>query len=91
MAKNFRDLERQALADRKRRANFERERTLLGATPRTVHVVYAQDQDTWVASSPEVPSWTVVADSYDEAHQLVEEGVRIALNSGDVELKHLAP
>jgi predicted RNase H-like HicB family nuclease len=46
---------------------------------------------TWVANSPEVPNWTVVADSYEEAHQLAEEGVRFALDRDDVELKHFVP
>src|SRR5436309_1000773 len=54
-----------------------------------IRVIYEQDEDTWVASSPEVPGWTVVADSYDEAHQLAEEGVRFALDRDDVELRHL--
>jgi predicted RNase H-like HicB family nuclease len=33
-----------------------------------VLVLYRQDEDTWVASSPDVPRWTVVADTYPEAH-----------------------
>ena len=45
----------------------------------TVRVLYRQDEDTWVASSPDVPRWTVVADTYPEAHQLAEDGVRFAL------------
>jgi predicted RNase H-like HicB family nuclease len=45
----------------------------------TVRVLYRQDEDTWVASSPDVPRWTVVADTYAEAHRLAEEGVRFAL------------
>jgi predicted RNase H-like HicB family nuclease len=56
-----------------------------------IRVIYEQDNDTWVASSPEVPNWTVVADSYDEAHRLAEEGVRFALERDDVELKHFVP
>ena len=34
MAKNFRDIERKALADPRRRANIERERALLDRTTR---------------------------------------------------------
>ena len=41
-----------------------------------IRVIYEHDDDTWVATSPEVPNWTVVADTYEEAHRLAEEGVR---------------
>jgi predicted RNase H-like HicB family nuclease len=44
----------------------------------TIRVIYEQDEDTWVATSPEILNWTVVADSYDEAHRLAEDGVRFA-------------
>lgn len=44
-----------------------------------------------MATSPEVANWTVVADSYEQAHQLAEEGVRFALDRQDVELKHFVP
>jgi predicted RNase H-like HicB family nuclease len=57
----------------------------------TVHVLYRQDQDIWVASSPEVPRWTVVADTYAEAHQLAEEGVRFALERDDLTVEHYVP
>ena len=56
-----------------------------------VRVMYEQDDDTWVASSPEVPNWTVVADSYEEAHRLADEGVRFALDRHDVDVKHFVP
>jgi predicted RNase H-like HicB family nuclease len=56
-----------------------------------IRVIHEQDDDTWVASSPEVPNWTVVADSYEEAHRLAEEGVRFELDRGDVEVKHFVP
>jgi len=56
-----------------------------------IRVIYEQDEDTWVASSPELPNWTVVAASYEEAHGLAEEGVRFALDREDVELKHFVP
>jgi predicted RNA binding protein YcfA (HicA-like mRNA interferase family)/predicted RNase H-like HicB family nuclease len=56
-----------------------------------VRVLYRQDQDTWVASSPEVPRWTVVADTYAEAHQLAEEGVRFALERDDLTVEHYVP
>jgi predicted RNase H-like HicB family nuclease len=56
-----------------------------------IRVIYEQDEDTWVASSPEVPNWTVVADSYEDAHRLAEEGVRFALDRDDVDVKHFVP
>ena len=57
----------------------------------TVRVLYRQDEDTWVATSPDVPRWTVVADTYAEAHQLAEEGVRFALERDDLAVEHYVP
>jgi len=57
----------------------------------TVRVLYHQDEDTWVATSPDVLRWTVVADSYAEAHRLAEEGVRFALERDDVTIEHYVP
>jgi predicted RNase H-like HicB family nuclease len=57
----------------------------------TVHVLYRQDEDTWVATSPEIARWTVVADTYAEAHRLAEEGVRFALDREDVTVEHYVP
>ncbi len=56
-----------------------------------IRVIYEQDEDTWVATSPEMPNWTVVADSYEEAHRLAEDGVRFALDREDLEVKHFVP
>jgi len=56
-----------------------------------VRVLYRQDQDTWVATSPDVPRWTVVADTYPEAHQLAEDGVRFALERDDLTVEHYVP
>lgn len=56
-----------------------------------IRVIYEQDGDTWVATSPEVPNWTVVADSFDEAQRLAEEGARFALERDDVAIKHFIP
>jgi predicted RNase H-like HicB family nuclease len=53
-----------------------------------IRVLYEQDEDTWVANTSEVPGWAVVADSYEEAHELAEEGVRFALDREHVELRH---
>jgi hypothetical protein len=41
--------------------------------------------------SPDVPRWTVVADTYHEAHQLAEEGVRLALERDDLAVEHYVP
>lgn len=57
----------------------------------TVRVLYRQDADTWVATSPEIPRWTVVADSYSEAHRLAEEGARFALDRADLTIEHYVP
>jgi hypothetical protein len=38
----------------------------------------------WTATSPEVPNWTVVADTYEEAHRLAKAGVRFALDRDNV-------
>jgi predicted RNase H-like HicB family nuclease len=56
-----------------------------------VRVLYRQDEDTWVASSPEVPRWAVVADTYAEAYRLAEEGVRFALERDDLTVEHYVP
>ncbi len=56
-----------------------------------VRVLYRQDVDTWVASSPDVPRWTAVADTYSEAHRLAEEGVRFALDRDDLTIEHYVP
>jgi predicted RNase H-like HicB family nuclease len=57
----------------------------------TVRVLYRRDSDTWVASSPDVPRWTAVADTYVEAHRLAEEGVRFALERDDLTVEHYVP
>ncbi|HEV7942080.1 MAG TPA: hypothetical protein VGP17_04690 [Solirubrobacteraceae bacterium] len=56
-----------------------------------VRVLYRRDEDTWVATSPEVPRWTVIADTYDEAHRLAEAGVRFALERKDLTVEHYVP
>ena len=77
------------------RGAFEDGRTRLCVYSRsetwTRSAFYEQDEDTWVATSPEVPNWTVVADSCDEAHRLAEDGVRFALDRDDLQIKHFVP
>jgi hypothetical protein len=60
-------------------------------TAMTVRVLYRQDQDTWVATSHDVPRWTVVANTYPEAHQLAEEGVRFTLERDDLTIERYVP
>ena len=57
----------------------------------TVRILYRQDEGTWVATSPEVPNWTAVADTYTEACRLAEEGVRFALDCDDLTVEHYVP
>jgi predicted RNase H-like HicB family nuclease len=56
-----------------------------------IRVHYEQDENTWVATSPQIPRWTAVAGSREELRELVEEGVRFALERDDVEVVHLIP
>jgi predicted RNase H-like HicB family nuclease len=56
-----------------------------------IRVIYEQDEDAWTATSPEVPGWTAVGETYEEAHRLAEEGVRFALDREDVEIRHFVP
>ncbi len=56
-----------------------------------IRVIYEQDEDTWVATSPEIPGWTAIGDSFEEARELAEEGVRFALEREDVEVQHFIP
>ena len=58
---------------------------------RNVRVQYQQDEDTWVAMSPDIDRWTAIADTLDEVRQLAEEGVRFALERDDVIVEHLVP
>jgi len=92
MTKNFREIEREALADPKRRESIERHRAiLLDSTRYEVRVIYQPDEDTWTATSPEIPDWVVVADTFEEARRLAEDGVRFALDRDDIEVKHFVP
>jgi hypothetical protein len=54
-------------------------------------VIHERNEDSWVATSPGVPDWTVLADSHDEAHWLAEDGVRFALDRNEVEVRHFVP
>jgi hypothetical protein len=56
-----------------------------------VRILYRQDEDTWVATSPEVPRWTAVADSFPEVQRLALEGVRFTLERDDLTVEHYVP
>lgn len=59
---------------------------------RSIRVQYEQDEDTWVATSPDLQeNWIAIADSLDEAHTLAEEGIRFVLERDDVIVEHLVP
>jgi len=59
---------------------------------RSIRVQYEQDEDTWVATSPDLAeSWIAVADTLAEARQLAEEGVRFVLERDDLIVEHLVP
>ncbi|HMJ01877.1 MAG TPA: hypothetical protein VK506_02985 [Conexibacter sp.] len=57
-----------------------------------VRVRYYQDEDTWVAESPDLDEhWLAVAGTLEEAHQLAEDGIRFVLERDDVDVVHLVP
>lgn len=57
----------------------------------TIRVIYHEEHGRWWAESPDVPRWTVGADSFEETRRLAEEGVRFALEREDVEVEHYIP
>jgi predicted RNase H-like HicB family nuclease len=57
-----------------------------------IRVLYHQDDDTWVALSPDLGEhWIAVADTLCEAHRLAEDGVRFVLGRDDVAIEHRVP
>ena len=71
----------------------------------TVRVLYYCEPDGWWAESPEIDGWTVAGATYEEARQLVTDGVSFALASAaedrgeafdesrfaDIEVEHFVP
>ncbi|HEY3945733.1 MAG TPA: hypothetical protein VGL78_10935 [Solirubrobacteraceae bacterium] len=55
---------------------------------RSVRAIYHSDPGGWWADSPDVPGWSATADGVDELRELVEEGVRFALDDADVLVYH---
>jgi predicted RNase H-like HicB family nuclease len=51
---------------------------------KSVDVIYHRESGRWWADSPAVPGWTATAESLQELRQLVEDGVRFALDSDEV-------
>ncbi len=56
-----------------------------------IRVLYRVEDGIWSASSPDVPNWRAVADTFEECRQLAEEGVRFALEREDLVVEHFVP
>ncbi len=54
-----------------------------------VPVLYHQESDGWWADSPSVAGWSATAATLDELRQLIEDGIRFALESDAVLVTHL--
>ena len=54
-----------------------------------IRVAYHHEDEGWWADSQDVPGWTATASSVDELRQLVEEGVRFALDDAGVVISHV--
>ena len=54
-----------------------------------VPVIYHQESDGWWADSPGVRGWTATAQTLDGLRELVEEGIRFALETDAVIVEHL--
>lgn len=57
----------------------------------TIRVLYRVEDDIWSATSPDVPRWTAVGETFEECRQLAEEGVRFALEREDLVVEHYVP
>jgi predicted RNase H-like HicB family nuclease len=58
---------------------------------KSIRVIHHHEPDGWWAESPDVVGWSAAGESYEEVHQLAEEGVRFALEREDVEVEHVVP
>lgn len=56
-----------------------------------VRVIHHHEDGSWWAESPDLPGWFAAADTYAEARQLAEEGVRFELEREDVTVEHFVP
>lgn len=51
------------------------------AVMESIRVLHREHPDQgWSADSPDLPGWRVFGDSYEDAHQLAEYGVRFVLD-----------
>jgi len=57
----------------------------------TIRVIHHHEPEGWWSESPDVPRWAAAGATYEEVHQLSEEGVRFALEREDVVVKHFLP
>ncbi len=56
-----------------------------------IRVIYRREVEGWWAESPDVDGWTAAADTYEELRDLVENGVRFALETDDIVIEHYLP
>lgn len=54
-----------------------------------ITVIYHFDDEHWWADSPDVERWSAAAPSVEDLVRLVDEGVRFALETDDVEITHV--
>lgn len=57
----------------------------------TIRVLHHLEDGHWWSESPDIQRWYAAGDSLDEVRQLVEEGVRFALEREDVQVEHFVP
>jgi hypothetical protein len=50
-----------------------------GLAPASVSVPYHQEPQRWWAESPDIEGWSVSGQSYEQVHQLANNGVTFAL------------
>lgn len=55
----------------------------------TADVIYHYEDGTWWAESPEVPRWSVAAETFEETKTLAEEGIPFATDRDDWQLRHV--
>jgi predicted RNase H-like HicB family nuclease len=57
----------------------------------TIRLIHHHEPHGWWAESPDIEGWSAAADTYEELHDLAEEGVRFALGRDDVHCEHYVP
>jgi predicted RNase H-like HicB family nuclease len=56
-----------------------------------IRVIYHCEDGNWWAESPDADGWYAAADTFEECRALSEEGIRFALDRGDVQISHYVP